>query len=392
MDGVQLTREALYDLVWSEPLQKAARRFGISDVMLAKYCKKMEVPRPGRGYWQRLAAGQRVNRPPLPEPKGPKVPKVCVIGGQKSARAIHLIDSSKSAAAAPPAPEVPVQPTLTAPHEFVRRTLTALERAKPGDNGLLWAPAGPGILDVSVSRGLLDRALRIMDALIKAVESRGGRVLVESREGSASEKGTFVEIAGQRLGIRLRELVDRTPHVATQEEKVRQRRDPWFRIPEWDHAPSGRLALEIRGLEYLGLGLRQRWVDGTRQRLEGCIGKFVVALEQAAQAKRAHDEEMERRRREWAEEERRRALERLKREQEQARRQRLIQEAELWETAQRVARYVTEVERQARVRGMDTGPDSPLGRWLAWARSVASQLDPASKRLAETASGGPDIE
>lgn len=46
-----LTREELYELVWSKPATAIASNFGISDVAVAKHCKKQEVPRPSRGYW-----------------------------------------------------------------------------------------------------------------------------------------------------------------------------------------------------------------------------------------------------------------------------------------------------------------------------------------------------
>lgn len=49
-------------------MQRLARDFGISDVGLAKTCKRYNIPRPERGHWQRIAAGQRVKRPKLPPP------------------------------------------------------------------------------------------------------------------------------------------------------------------------------------------------------------------------------------------------------------------------------------------------------------------------------------
>jgi|ERR1700733_2455617 len=59
-------REELYQKVWDRPVQKVAKEFGISDVGLAKVCKKLFVPIPGRGYWARKAAGQKVEpRPTL---------------------------------------------------------------------------------------------------------------------------------------------------------------------------------------------------------------------------------------------------------------------------------------------------------------------------------------
>jgi hypothetical protein len=60
------TREALYKLVWSEPTRTLSKRFGISDVGLAKACKRADVPTPDRGYWARVAAGQECRRTPLP--------------------------------------------------------------------------------------------------------------------------------------------------------------------------------------------------------------------------------------------------------------------------------------------------------------------------------------
>ena len=40
-------REKIYDEIWSEPIQRVAKRYDISDVGLAKVCKKLNIPRPG---------------------------------------------------------------------------------------------------------------------------------------------------------------------------------------------------------------------------------------------------------------------------------------------------------------------------------------------------------
>src|SRR6185437_15543271 len=61
-----LSREDLYELVWSKPLTELAQDFGISDVALAKRLRRLHVPVPGRGYWARVAAGQALPRPALP--------------------------------------------------------------------------------------------------------------------------------------------------------------------------------------------------------------------------------------------------------------------------------------------------------------------------------------
>ena len=48
-EETRLTREELYDKVWTEPVRTVARQFGISDVGLAKDCKRLKIPLPGRG-------------------------------------------------------------------------------------------------------------------------------------------------------------------------------------------------------------------------------------------------------------------------------------------------------------------------------------------------------
>jgi hypothetical protein len=62
----QFSRRALYELVWSEPRTRLAKRLGISDVGLAKACTKADIPMPPRGYWARLASGKRVVKTSLP--------------------------------------------------------------------------------------------------------------------------------------------------------------------------------------------------------------------------------------------------------------------------------------------------------------------------------------
>ena len=63
--------EKIYGEIWTEPIQKVAKRYGLSDVGLAKVCRKLNIPRPGRGYWAIKAAGKPVpRRPALPKLEG----------------------------------------------------------------------------------------------------------------------------------------------------------------------------------------------------------------------------------------------------------------------------------------------------------------------------------
>jgi hypothetical protein len=64
---IRLTREALYERVWAEPVEKLAKSWGLSGRGLAKACKRAGVPVPPRGYWARVQNGQRPRRPRLRE-------------------------------------------------------------------------------------------------------------------------------------------------------------------------------------------------------------------------------------------------------------------------------------------------------------------------------------
>lgn len=61
-----LTRQELYELVWSEPISVIAKRVAMSDVGLAKACRRADVPIPERGYWAKRKAGKPVVQPALP--------------------------------------------------------------------------------------------------------------------------------------------------------------------------------------------------------------------------------------------------------------------------------------------------------------------------------------
>ena len=62
----RIPRHQLYELVWGEPITAGARRFDVSDVSLAKVCKRYAIPIPARGYWAKVKAGKTAERRPLP--------------------------------------------------------------------------------------------------------------------------------------------------------------------------------------------------------------------------------------------------------------------------------------------------------------------------------------
>ena len=62
---MKIRRDDLYQAVWKKPLRTLAQEWGISDVGLAKACRKSDIPLPGLGYWAKVAVGRVATPPPL---------------------------------------------------------------------------------------------------------------------------------------------------------------------------------------------------------------------------------------------------------------------------------------------------------------------------------------
>src|SRR5262245_60205321 len=61
----RISREDLYKAVWTEPMRVLAPRLGVSDVALAKACRRAAVPVPERGFWAKRKAGAHAQIPEL---------------------------------------------------------------------------------------------------------------------------------------------------------------------------------------------------------------------------------------------------------------------------------------------------------------------------------------
>jgi hypothetical protein len=61
-------RETLYEKVWTVTMRELAKEYGVSDVAMGKTCRKLHIPVPGTGYWNKVAARLPVDpSPPLPK-------------------------------------------------------------------------------------------------------------------------------------------------------------------------------------------------------------------------------------------------------------------------------------------------------------------------------------
>lgn len=182
----ELTRQALYELVWAEPVRTVAASFGISDVGLKKHCLSAEVPVPDRGYWAKLKAGKPVIRARLP-PRSPGKADMIHIGGRAGSGR-----SDPEAELREPPPEPPVfEEDLASVRQRVARTVGKVVRSRDLAAAI---PAIRRLLDADAQRSekfrqdpwpwhapyfqspFEQRRLRLLDALAKAMSRQGGKV------------------------------------------------------------------------------------------------------------------------------------------------------------------------------------------------------------------------
>jgi hypothetical protein len=317
MRETTLTREELYELVWTEPIQTLATRFGISDVALKKRLVKMRVPTPGRGAWAKKAAGGTMRRPALPRLPA-SVPFATLTAVFRGAP--KTTDQEQAAEATGPVadqaryeslPEhqITVPEMLTDPHSLVATTVLLLRRSRTDAQHVL-VPSGKKHLAIHVTLGTADRAMLLYDTLIKALEARGFSVKVASGEHGPA---TTVTIGMERIGLLIDERIDR----------VERKPDPKVRHPvygrQYDYSPTGRLSIRLQ-LPYLGEArVRQNWWDASKQRVESCLNSVVVGLVTAAEALKAQRNEQEARERERVAAEERRVIAEKRRQEEEAR-------------------------------------------------------------------------
>jgi hypothetical protein len=165
-----ITRQALYDLVWAEPMLKVAARFRVSSSYMARVCTALNVPRPERGYWAKLAVGKASKKPLLPEP-GPGDQLEWVRGAeftyQPRKRSRPRLESP-----ARPKPTRMADPA-TDRHRLVAGAKELFETGRESwDVGYL-KPTKRLLVDLAVSKSALGKALGFANELFLALENEG---------------------------------------------------------------------------------------------------------------------------------------------------------------------------------------------------------------------------
>jgi hypothetical protein len=250
-----------------------AKKYGFSDVWLAKICRKYNIPRPGRGYWARKKAGERVPITRLPKPA--ENPLINIITHPERPKTSREHRGNPFVDRIPRKIVVPVE--LTHPHTLIKETARILSSSRENDSGIL-TPSKRGGLDVRVSKECVDRALGIMDTLIKALTEVGFTI-------SVSGGATWVRIGDVYLKISLQEELKRRRLNAAEHDLNGYYRFG-YNLYSDRAAPSGSLFLMIddQDVRY-HIASRRTWRDSETRRLEDCLRSFIYGLIKAASIK-----------------------------------------------------------------------------------------------------------
>ena len=151
-EPTKITREELYERIWKMPATKLAKELGISDVALAKICRKLNVPKPGPGHWRLVQLGWEIERPALPA-LGKNAAVEAIIDpeahrtGRSDLAGVGADGKQKSQFEVVPVPE-----TLHGAHPLISRMKRLFEAEKPGWGGIVEVPWRLSVMEISVSK------------------------------------------------------------------------------------------------------------------------------------------------------------------------------------------------------------------------------------------------
>ena len=434
---ITLSRTALYELVWSKPVRDVAKDFGMSDVALAKRCRAVRVPIPGRGYWAKVAAGKTPRKTPLPKHRGGRnkaggriafedrleagrrergyrdVLAPCPTEqsdhrpSDKEADDEPTVTFTPRPAPPPPAPDSPISPeqaalraridaleitpldTLLHAHPAVLRTAVNLKHLKSRD--ITWprgTRSGPILQVTNVSEAQLDRALRVLDAVLRASDAMGWHFTAPPPQEPPTYRGRgawgptpaappifgHLLVDGEPLQLKIDERRRQFDHVPTDAEKADKKAGRHVWAPRFDFEPSGELRLHLFDVD--SSWVRKTWKDTKARPLETQGSKIVHGLlDRALELKRDREEQ---RLRDLArrEHERQQALVRERRAANGALIEALEIQAGAWSRAQALRRYLRAARRALGEETFKVDLQAQRIDFLAWAEHYVNQLDP----------------
>ena len=370
MKEVFLTRKELYERIWSRPIRDNAKELGLSDVGLAKLCRRSGIPLPPQGYWL-TAPGpdrERLIEPLPPADAGERRNFQFRI---EDAEVLERLDTARQRAEQALAEAAPSPANLAEARRFAKVMRGAVDARKLDERGIL-VPSGKLPVPLRVSPAQLERALLALERL--AARLLALRAPIEQH----SEHGGLLTMAinGQKYSFWIEETSKRSERPLTAKEQKEQEREPsyFYYRDRWQFTPAGTLTLKLSHDRYNWP--RRQWGDtisaGIEDRIDVIVADaFALAEKENAEAERWRKEQRRDKARQlWAQR-------RARREQFAALKVReLKRQARDWTRAQMLRGYVEAVARAELPTLPIFHSASDRDDWLAWSLGVVEALDP----------------
>jgi hypothetical protein len=354
----------IYNSVWSSPLSKLAIDWNINPTLLAKICDEHFIPRPPNGYWIKLSLGKSLPQTPLPNTVQPS-DTIDITPLLKTRVAQSLIESV-------PTTKVTVPKTLHRPHRLTQVAKELYKKPRLRHDRLMEGAWLGETYRISVSPGLFQRALIIMDTLLKEFEKRGWQFEVKYSVHQRHPENV-VRIDGNSLTFKLREKLKQTKRTLTaaeESEKVKRGYIYYEKVNE----PTGDLMLileqQVRSVKNPTLD------DSKKYHIEDKLGFFLDWIIEASdiandnKVKRRKEEEIRQKQRDFDTQ-----INALVAEQE-SKIDNLFSNIEQWQKIEQGRQFLNAVK----TRIAELGEFNQYHKnWLAWANNILNVADPIGK-------------
>lgn len=360
---ITLTRAEMYEKVWTTPIRTLAKEYSISDVGLAKLCRRHNIPLPGLGHWAKIRFGKKISWKPLPTSNTASLDTIEI--WPKEPRPAEKTEPQEKV----PVRAIEVRDDREITHLVVKRLEKSVSRSQKDDHGALLAKEGR-MLPFKVSVEALPRTLRILDALLSELDE------TKLTLNWPSPYNTPIEIFsdGEKVQFFIAEHIERKNHARTPQDAVLEKQGYSWKIPRWDYRPTGNLKFSFHSPEFSQVHFG--WADGKRRKLEVCVGEMLVACEGMASAiKRAREEETERERR-WEEERKREAEAAARRAEYERRAGALKKLADDWQKSRLIRDFAQALQQAASASEVQDDLRKELQTMIDWTTRHADYVDP----------------
>ncbi|WP_175762133.1 hypothetical protein [Burkholderia anthina] len=396
-----LSRERLYEEVWTTPMKLVGTKYGLSGTEVRRMCDKLQIPVPAQGHWTRVQMGLPIQRQPLQPLKQPQTTSDVRRRRASRPSSKEVPQSQELKTSVTPADVVADQISKAPAHwhealnAFRERIKKAVANAETLKRKYEWEQSHPGKRHPSHLNSygswesfcdagqLLAATHRKSVARLSLCSYERGLAVLNAICVRAEAVGYVVDMGKGDSRLRL------TRDQAYVEIRVGEEMDAGFRpkMRSWETeqvkrlTPSGRLFVFI---EQQGTG-ETKVTDRKDELLEQQFDRIfeLIAIRHQGSVSRLAEWAQWDRDRKAAETQRQEEERQRKEVQEQAERERqlrndFIAEAENWDKARMLRAYLDALDTRLAEGG--SAMDG-YAEWRVWAQVVVEELDRSAKKV-----------